>query len=248
MPWWLGPVVAGDAGAVEDEHDVLVVQADVEVGLVERAGEEGRVDRDDRQLAGVGHAGGAGHRVLLGDPDVDHLRRRAGRERQQPGRPRHRGGDGDQLRTFLRELEQRLAERVGPAAGALRTAAARWRRRTPRCRAASSPGRSPPARSPCPSGSGRARAPACPGGRRGAGRARAGRGRDRRRGRGSGPRAPRRTTAGPGASDTAALIASSPAPASRSTAAGGRASGRPGRATSGSGGRCAGRRPARTGG
>jgi hypothetical protein len=41
-------VVARDAGPVEHEHDVLVVQPDVEVGLVERPREERRVDGDDR--------------------------------------------------------------------------------------------------------------------------------------------------------------------------------------------------------
>ena len=34
-PWWLGPVVAGDAGPVEGEDHRQAVQPDVEVGLVE---------------------------------------------------------------------------------------------------------------------------------------------------------------------------------------------------------------------
>ena len=53
-----GAVVAGDAGAVEAEHDGLAVQADVEVDLVEGPGEERRVDGDDRAQAAHGHAGG----------------------------------------------------------------------------------------------------------------------------------------------------------------------------------------------
>ena len=65
------PVVAGDAGAVEAEHDRLAVQADVEVDLVEGPGEERGVDGDDGAQAAHGHAGRRGDRVLLGDADVE---------------------------------------------------------------------------------------------------------------------------------------------------------------------------------
>ncbi len=66
-----GTVVAGDAGAVEDEDDRQVQQADVEVGLVEGPREERGVDRDDRLQSAHGHAGRGGHGVLLGDADVE---------------------------------------------------------------------------------------------------------------------------------------------------------------------------------
>ena len=80
-----GAVVAGDAGPVEAEDDGQVVQADVEVGLVEGPAEERGVDGDDRAEAAHGHAGRGGDGVLLGDADVDEavgealLERAAGR-------------------------------------------------------------------------------------------------------------------------------------------------------------------------
>ena len=42
-------VLADDAGAVGDERDGQVLQADVVDDLVERPLEEGRVDRDERR-------------------------------------------------------------------------------------------------------------------------------------------------------------------------------------------------------
>jgi hypothetical protein len=36
-----GTVVASNAGAVKAEHDGLIVQANIEVDLIERTGEEG---------------------------------------------------------------------------------------------------------------------------------------------------------------------------------------------------------------
>ena len=56
-PWCDGAVVAGDAGAVGHEHHRQLVEADVEVDLVDGPGEERRVDRDDRSEAAHGHAG-----------------------------------------------------------------------------------------------------------------------------------------------------------------------------------------------
>ena len=70
-PWWLGAVGAGDAGAVEAEHDRQAVQRDVVDDLVPRPVQERRVDRDDRPQAAHRHAGGAGDGVLLGDADVE---------------------------------------------------------------------------------------------------------------------------------------------------------------------------------
>ena len=64
------PVVADEPGAVHREHDVQVLERDVVDDLVERALEEGRVDRGDRLHALERHAGGQQDRVLLGDADV----------------------------------------------------------------------------------------------------------------------------------------------------------------------------------
>jgi hypothetical protein len=66
-----GPVRSGDPGAVDAQHDGQVVEPDVQVDLVERPSQERRVDRHHRTQAPHGHAGGGGHRVLLGDPHVE---------------------------------------------------------------------------------------------------------------------------------------------------------------------------------
>ena len=64
-------VGAGDAGAVETEDHGEAVQADIEVDLVDRPGEEGRVDGDERAEATHRHAGCRRDGVLLGDADID---------------------------------------------------------------------------------------------------------------------------------------------------------------------------------
>ena len=47
------------------------MQADIEVDLVDRPGEEGRVDGDERAEAAHCHAGCRRDGVLLGDADID---------------------------------------------------------------------------------------------------------------------------------------------------------------------------------
>ena len=115
-----GAVVAGDAGAVEAEHHGQVVEADVEVDLVEGPGEERGVDGDDRAQAAHGHAGGGGDRVLLGDADVDEAVGEALLEREQAGGAGHGGGDGDQLGAGLALLDDGLGEGAGVARRARR--------------------------------------------------------------------------------------------------------------------------------
>lgn len=66
-----GTVRPGDAGAVQDEGDTESVQADIHQNLIEGTVEEGCVDRYHRVQVSGGHASGCGHRVLLGDPDVE---------------------------------------------------------------------------------------------------------------------------------------------------------------------------------
>ncbi len=116
-PWWLAPVVAGDAGPVEHEGDGLVVEADVVHDLVDGPGEERRVEGDDRPQPAHGHAGGGGDGVLLGDADVDEPLGEPLAERQQAGGVGHGRGDGDQLRVGLAGLADRLGERGREAAG-----------------------------------------------------------------------------------------------------------------------------------
>ncbi len=60
------------------------VQADVEVDLVDRPGEERGVDRDHGPEPAHGHAGGGGDGVLLGDADVE---QRSGNASPKGSRP-----------------------------------------------------------------------------------------------------------------------------------------------------------------
>ena len=101
-----GAVVAGDAGPVEHEDHRAAVQAHVEVGLVEGAAEEGRVDGHHGPQAAHGHAGGRGHLVLLGDADVEEAVGEAGLEGQQPGRAGHGGGEGHDPRVLFGRGQQ----------------------------------------------------------------------------------------------------------------------------------------------
>ena len=65
------PVLADEPGPVDGDQHRLVVLADVVDGLVERALQERRVERDDRPHAAHREPGRERHRVLLGDPDVE---------------------------------------------------------------------------------------------------------------------------------------------------------------------------------
>ena len=53
------PVVAGDAGSVQHEDHGLAVEPDVQVHLVDRPGQERRVERDHRPEPTHRHAGSA---------------------------------------------------------------------------------------------------------------------------------------------------------------------------------------------
>ena len=66
-----GTVRAGDPGAVEHHRDRQLVHRHVHHDLVERAVEEGRVDRHHRVQSTHGQSGCRRHRVLLGDADVE---------------------------------------------------------------------------------------------------------------------------------------------------------------------------------
>ncbi len=91
------PVVPGDAGPVQCEHNRQAVQPDVQVGLVEGAAEKGRVNGHHRPQPAHGHACGRGDRGLLCDPDIEEAVRPALSERNQARRPRHGRGYGDHV-------------------------------------------------------------------------------------------------------------------------------------------------------
>src|SRR3546814_8398821 len=57
--------------------------------------QEGRVDRSERLEALAGQPGAEGHRMLLGDADVEGALRKALSELVEAGAGRHRGGDRD---------------------------------------------------------------------------------------------------------------------------------------------------------
>ena len=80
MPWWLVPSSPTSPARSTAMQHRLVVLADVVDGLVERALEEGRVERDDRAHAAHRQAGRQRHGVLLGDPDVEEPVRERGLE------------------------------------------------------------------------------------------------------------------------------------------------------------------------
>ena len=99
-------VLADEPGAVDRDEHRLVVLADVVDGLVERALEERRVERDDRPHPAHREAGRERHRVLLGDADVEEAVRELGLELRQAGAGRHAGGDRDDPPVRPRQLDQ----------------------------------------------------------------------------------------------------------------------------------------------
>ena len=64
-------VGADEAGAVDGEAHRQALDRHVVDDLVVAALQEGRIDRAERLVAFGGEAGGEGHRVLLGDADVE---------------------------------------------------------------------------------------------------------------------------------------------------------------------------------
>ena len=112
-----GPVVAGDAGAVQAEDHGLAVEADVVHDLVDGPGHEGGVDGDHRSQPAHGHAGRCRHGVLLGDADVEEAVGVLLLEREQAGGVGHGGGDGHHLGPLGGLAHQRLGEGGGERAG-----------------------------------------------------------------------------------------------------------------------------------
>ena len=94
----MGRAIGADQpGAVEREAHRQLLDRDVMHDLVIGALQEGRVDRAERLVAFGGEAGGEGHRMLLGDADIEGAAGKLLAERVEPGARRHGGGDGDDL-------------------------------------------------------------------------------------------------------------------------------------------------------
>ena len=89
------PVIADEPGAVDREAHRQFLDRDVVHDLVVGALQEGRIDRGERLHALGGEAGGEGHRVLLGDADIEAALRESVAEQVEPGARRHRRGDRD---------------------------------------------------------------------------------------------------------------------------------------------------------
>ena len=94
-------IVARDPRPVENEGDRQLVQADIHHYLIERALEEGRVDRDHRPQPGHGEPGREGDPMLLRNPDVVEAIGEAFRKGTKPGAAPHGRGDRDQPRLAL---------------------------------------------------------------------------------------------------------------------------------------------------
>ena len=113
------PVGADEAGPVDGEAHRQALDRHVVDDLVVGALQEGRIDRDERLVAFGRKTRGEGHRVLLGDADVEGACRETFPEKIEPGAGRHRRGDRDDLVVLLRLLDQALREhlRVGRRVG-----------------------------------------------------------------------------------------------------------------------------------
>ena len=106
-------VVADEAGAIDREHDVQPLQADVVDDLVVGPLQEGRVDRRHRLAALEREAAGQQHRLLLGDADVEVPVRERLLQQAEPRARVHRGGDPQDPVVALAFAHQRLAEHLG---------------------------------------------------------------------------------------------------------------------------------------
>ena len=109
----MGRAVGADqTGAVDREAHRQALDRHVVHDLVVAALQEGRIDRAERLVALGRKARGEGHRVLLGDADVEGALGEGLVEDVDAGAGRHRRGDADDLVVLLGFLDQALAEHV----------------------------------------------------------------------------------------------------------------------------------------
>ena len=109
----MGRAVGADqAGAVDGKAHRQVLDRDVMHDLVVAALQEGGVDGAERLVAFGRKTGGKGHRMLLGDADVEGAVGERLVEDVDAGARRHGRGDADDLVVLLRFLDEALAEHV----------------------------------------------------------------------------------------------------------------------------------------
>ena len=107
-------VGADQAGAVDGEAHRQALDRDVVHDLVVGALQEGRVDRGERLEAFGREAGGEGHRVLLGDADIEACASgNASANRSSPVPDGIAAVMATILSSFSRLLDQALGEHLG---------------------------------------------------------------------------------------------------------------------------------------
>ncbi len=107
------PVGADQPGPVQDEADRQALDRDVMHDLVVGPLQEGRVDGAKRLVALGRKAGGEGHRMLLGDADIEGALGVELGKGIDAGAGRHRRGDRDDPAVGLGRLAQSPAEHRG---------------------------------------------------------------------------------------------------------------------------------------
>ena len=109
-----GPVGPGNARAVENECHGQFQQCDIHQHLVEGSVEKRRIDGDHRMHAAECQPRCGCNSVLLRDPHIEHPVGKLLSERRQTGRPRHRGGDRDDVVAAAAPSEQLTGKDVRP--------------------------------------------------------------------------------------------------------------------------------------
>ena len=101
-------VGADQPGAVQREAHRQILDRDVMHDLVVGALQEGRINRRERPKALRREPGGEGHRMLLGNADVEGPLGELLGDLVEPGARRHRRGDRDDLLVARHLADQRL--------------------------------------------------------------------------------------------------------------------------------------------
>ena len=105
-------VGADQTGPVDGEAHRQILDRHVVDDLIVGALQEGRIDGAEGPHALRGEAGGEGHRMLLGDADVERAIGEGLGEAVDAGAGRHGGGDRDDGRIALRLPDELVAEHI----------------------------------------------------------------------------------------------------------------------------------------